>query len=164
MENTLNALDSEPFINEVSQVIRKGINDLLGKFSERYDMLEDTHYKIMNLPSVQHQLNGNSSTSIHMNNCSSNMNDVTNHISNLMLEELLPNNKKLQEKIDSFDNKINEYNELVDKTSGKMDQATTSNIQKQNSHQLHKKMEYKTAFVGISAMALAIGCFHYMKK
>ena len=59
---------------------------------------------------------------------------------------------------------ITEYNNLVDKTSGKMDQATTSNIQKQNSYQLHKKMEYTSALVGISAMVMAIGCFHYMKK
>lgn len=59
---------------------------------------------------------------------------------------------------------ITDYNEIVDKTAGKMDRVTTSSIQKQNSHQLHKKMEYKTAIVGIGAIAMALGCLHYMKK
>ena len=83
---------------------------------------------------------------------------------NALNENELKMLKETKVNVNELSTIIDEYNELVDKTSGKMDQATTSNIQKQNSHQLHKKMEYKTAFVGISAMALAIGCFHYMKK
>ena len=111
MENSINALDSEHLINEVGEVIKKGINDLLGGFSERYNMLEDTHNKIMNLPSVQYHLNGNTSASIYVDNCSTNMNDITTHISNLIESKLLQDNIKLQEKIDIFDNKINEYND-----------------------------------------------------
>ena len=108
MENRINALDSEPLINEVGHVIKKGINDLLKGFSDRYNMLEDTHNKIMNLPSVQYHLNGNTSASIRVDN---NMSDVTTHISNLIESKLLQDNLKLQEKIDIFDNKINEYND-----------------------------------------------------
>ena len=114
-ENTVNALDSEPLINEVGEVIKKGINDLLGRFSERYNMLEDTHNKIINLPSVQYHLNGNTSANININSCSTNMCDVTTHISNLIETKLLQDNLKLQEKIDGFDNKINEYNDKYEK-------------------------------------------------
>lgn len=116
MENRINALDSKPLINEVGEVIRKGINDLLEKFTERYNILEDTHNKIMILPSVQYHLNGGKSGEcFQVNNSSTNMNDVTTYISNLIESKLLQDNIKLQEKIDSFDHKINEYNDKYDK-------------------------------------------------
>jgi hypothetical protein len=118
MENSLNALDSEPLINELGEVIKKKINDLLGGFSERYNMLEDTHNKIMNLPSVQYHLNSNTKN-MYPEHCDfksskydrQNMNEVTTNISNLFESKLLQHNLKLQEKIDCFDNKINEYND-----------------------------------------------------
>ena len=83
---------------------------------------------------------------------------------NSLSESELQMLQKTKVNVNELSTMITEYNALVEKTSGKMDQVNTSNIQKQNSHQLHKKMEYKTALVGISAMVMAIGCFHYMKK
>ena len=92
-DNNINALNSEPLINEVENVIRKGINNLLGNFSDRYLLLEDTHSKIMKLPSVQYQLNGNitpdlCNTNCHTN-CNTDMNELTILISNLIDTKLL---------------------------------------------------------------------------
>jgi hypothetical protein len=55
--------DIQPMMNEVEQVIQKGLNNLLKNYIERYNMLENTHQQLLQLPSILHELNGRKSNS-----------------------------------------------------------------------------------------------------
>jgi cobalamin biosynthesis protein CobT len=46
-----------PILLEIKKVLISGLNDVFASHMERYEMLEKTHLQIMNLPSVQQQIN-----------------------------------------------------------------------------------------------------------
>jgi hypothetical protein len=46
----------EPLVIEIEKVIRKGVNNILKDFINRYNLLETTHKQIMQLPSVVYEL------------------------------------------------------------------------------------------------------------
>jgi hypothetical protein len=55
--NAISRLNTEEIVNEVNNVIKKGLDKLLGDHLYRYELLEKTHDAIMNLPSVRNHLN-----------------------------------------------------------------------------------------------------------
>ena len=57
MDRTIARLNTEEIINEVNNVIKTGLEKLLGNHLYRYELLEKTHEAIMNLPNVRHHLN-----------------------------------------------------------------------------------------------------------
>jgi hypothetical protein len=57
MDRTIARLNTEEIINEVNNVIKTGLEKLLGNHLYRYELLEKTHEAIMNLPNVRDHLN-----------------------------------------------------------------------------------------------------------
>jgi len=56
-ENKIDCFNTEPLITEIENVIKKGLKQLLNDYMSRYQLLENTHKKIMLLPSVMNELN-----------------------------------------------------------------------------------------------------------
>lgn len=56
-EYTIESFNTEPLLLEIENVIKSGLNTILKDFKCRYELLEKTHNKIMNLPSVKNELN-----------------------------------------------------------------------------------------------------------
>jgi hypothetical protein len=52
-----NNFNTEPILNEIDLVIKKGLSKILKDYTDRYNLLESTHKKIMELPSVVNELN-----------------------------------------------------------------------------------------------------------
>ena len=55
--HAITRLNTEEIATEVNNVIKKGLDKLLGDYLYRYELLEKTHDAIMNLPSVRNHLN-----------------------------------------------------------------------------------------------------------
>ena len=55
--SAITRLNTEEIATEVNNVIKKGLDKLLGDHLYRYELLEKTHDAIMNLPSVRNHLN-----------------------------------------------------------------------------------------------------------
>ena len=55
--HAITRLNTEEIATEVNNVIKKGLDKLLGDYLYRYELLEQTHEAIMNLPSVRNHLN-----------------------------------------------------------------------------------------------------------
>jgi hypothetical protein len=53
---TLN-FNTQPLLNEIDNLIKRGLTNILKDFTNRYELLEKTHDAIMNLPSVRNHLN-----------------------------------------------------------------------------------------------------------
>ena len=56
-ESKINSFNTEPLVIEIENVIKKGLNTILKDYMSRYELLEQTHNQIMNLPSVRNELN-----------------------------------------------------------------------------------------------------------
>jgi len=56
-DHTITNFNTEPILNEIDLVIKKGLNNILKDFIKRYNLLESTHKQIMQLPSVLNELN-----------------------------------------------------------------------------------------------------------
>jgi hypothetical protein len=48
-----------PLVIEVEEVIKNGLNKILGDYMDRYELLENTHKQLMQLPSIRQELNKN---------------------------------------------------------------------------------------------------------
>ena len=57
--NAIARLNTEEIVNEVNNVIKNGLNKLIGDHLYRYELLERTHEALMNLPSIRNELNQN---------------------------------------------------------------------------------------------------------
>ena len=55
-----NNFNTDIILNEIDLVIKKGLNKILKDYMNRYNLLENTHKQIMQLPSVLNQLNKSS--------------------------------------------------------------------------------------------------------
>jgi len=49
----MNIYNTQPLLNEIEIVIKNGLDKMLSKYLERYDLLERTHKQIMQLPSIK---------------------------------------------------------------------------------------------------------------
>ena len=72
--------------------------------------------------------------------------------------------KETNIKVDELNTLLKEYKSIVNRVNIRNDAIVLSKQQANDSKQLSKKMQYKSAIIGLSSMALAIGCFHLMKK
>jgi hypothetical protein len=52
----MNIYNTQPLLNEIEIVIKNGLDKMLSKYLERYDLLEKTHKQLMNLPSIKEAL------------------------------------------------------------------------------------------------------------
>jgi hypothetical protein len=86
--NAIKRLNTEEIVTEVNNVIKKGLDKLLGDYLYRYELLEQTHDAIMNLPSVRSHLN---QSPLPPQQCENNNNNVKYEE---MIEKLL---KRIQE-------------------------------------------------------------------
>ena len=86
--NAIKRLNTEEIVTEVNNVIKKGLDKLLGDYLYRYELLEQTHDAIMNLPSVRNHLN---QSPLPPQQCENNNNNVKYEE---MIEKLL---KRIQE-------------------------------------------------------------------
>jgi len=56
MKETRSIYNTEPLLNEVELVIKNGLNKILAKTLQRYELLERTHKQLMKLPSIVEEL------------------------------------------------------------------------------------------------------------
>lgn len=52
----MNIYNTQPLLNEIENVIKIGLDKMLARFLQRYDLLERTHKQIMQLPSIKEAL------------------------------------------------------------------------------------------------------------
>ena len=55
----VNMFNVNPLVIEVEEVLKRGLNNILINFMDRYELLENTHKQIMSLPSIRQELNKN---------------------------------------------------------------------------------------------------------
>jgi len=55
-KNTTIHIDSRPLLNELNKVLKNGIQNLLVDKLKRYEMLEETHNGLINLPSIRNYM------------------------------------------------------------------------------------------------------------
>ena len=53
----MNRLDVSPILKDVENVIESGLSKLVSQYFARYELLEQTHEALMNLPSVKQEVN-----------------------------------------------------------------------------------------------------------
>ena len=53
----MKTFDTEPLMQELNSVLNSGLSKMLSKYIDRYNLLENTHTQIMNLPSVRFEMN-----------------------------------------------------------------------------------------------------------
>ena len=112
MNNTkISSFNTEPLVIEIENVIKKGLNVLLKDYISRYDLLENTHKQIMNLPSVLNELNLTSFDKLNQNKEETeetesmyvSIKDITR---NLVREEMA----NIEKKLDAMENR---YDSIV---------------------------------------------------
>lgn len=63
MKGTRNIYNTEPLLNEIENVVKNGLDKILSKTLQRYDLLERTHKQLMNLPSIKEEIGNMNSDS-----------------------------------------------------------------------------------------------------
>ena len=53
----MTTFDTESLMRELNSVLNAGLSKMLEKYVDRYNLLENTHQQIMNLPSVRFEMN-----------------------------------------------------------------------------------------------------------
>jgi hypothetical protein len=128
----------EPLLIEIENVIKKGLNNVHSDFMDRYNLLEETHKQIMNLPSVRHELN---KSSCNLENDSDSDSEFDKYVikPNINLyEPLVIRLEKLEKKydnmipiLDKLLNKINDIDKDI-KDLKKSDKKISDNILLEN--------------------------------
>jgi hypothetical protein len=49
----MNNFDTQPLLSEINNIIKNGVQEIVKDFMKRHDVLEETHDKLVNLPSVK---------------------------------------------------------------------------------------------------------------
>ena len=57
MSDMMQSFDTDPLMYELNNVLNDGLTKMLSKYVKRYNLLENTHKQIMNLPSVRVEMN-----------------------------------------------------------------------------------------------------------
>ena len=63
MKGTRNIYNTEPLLNEIENVVKNGLDKILSKTLQRYELLERTHKQLMNLPSIKEEIGNMNSDS-----------------------------------------------------------------------------------------------------
>ena len=115
--------NTQPLLIEIENVIKSGLNSILTDFLYRYNLLEKTHNKIMNLPSVRNELNkpinsdsdtesGSGSPKIEENNIS----DVKSIVQGLLREKMCD----VETKLNALEKKYDAVLPILDKILNKL--------------------------------------------
>jgi hypothetical protein len=124
----MNHFDTQPLLNEINDVIKNGFQEILKDYMKRHWLLEETHDKLVNLPSVKQFYGATSDTLINETK-----EDVFEKINNL--DEKINNMWKIQsDYIVKLSNQLDELKiELVDfKNDKNKKNCNFSNIEKEN--------------------------------
>lgn len=100
MKGTRNIYNTEPLLNEIENVVKNGLDKILSKTLQRYELLERTHKQLMNLPSIKEEI-GN------MNSDSSDESDSDNEYTPIINKDqsnidIIVANNALNSKIDNL--------------------------------------------------------------
>jgi len=63
MKGTTNIYNTQPLLNEIENVVKNGLDKILAKYLERYELLERTHQQLMKLPSIREEIDKDSDDS-----------------------------------------------------------------------------------------------------
>ena len=99
----MKTFDTEPLMQELNSVMNAGLSKMLSKYVDRYNLLENTHKQIMNLPSVRFEMNNRENESESDKQHFSCINDIRAQI--------------IKTHIDTIKNLRNEICELKDSLS-----------------------------------------------
>jgi len=100
MKGTRSIYNTEPLLNEVELVIKNGLDKILAKTLQRYELLERTHKQLMKLPSIRDELdNGRSDSDSDSSDSDSNSSNSDTKVNTLKQQSVLSSNK------DNFVNK-----------------------------------------------------------
>ena len=100
--HAITRLNTEEIATEVNNVIKKGLDKLLGDYLYRYELLEQTHEAIMNLPSVRNHLNLAPLPSEQYN--------TETKVDNIKYDQIL---EKLLKRIDELTFEVNQLNVFI---------------------------------------------------
>lgn len=103
--HAITRLNTEEIATEVNNVIKKGLDKLLGDHLYRYELLEKTHDAIMNLPSVRNHLNLQPFPSHYENKSEIN-------VDNVKYDQIL---EKLLKRIDELTFEVNQLKQTCKK-------------------------------------------------
>ena len=154
---TTTNFNTQPLINQLENVINKEVSNILKDFMERYQLLEETHKQIMNLPSVTHELNGKTSEIIPEEEkeepstfsskfVSLNHPVTPQHITLIELrisriekryEEVIPVLEKILEKINKLDSDIKSMRNVSVVSSESVEKSTVVQTSKNENIELH---------------------------
>ena len=62
MKGTTNIYNTQPLLNEIENVVKNGLDKILAKYLERYELLERTHKQLMKLPSIREEIDKDSNS------------------------------------------------------------------------------------------------------
>jgi hypothetical protein len=137
----MNNFDTKPLLNEINDVLKNGFHEILKDYMKRHWLLEETHDKLVNLPSVKQYYNTSS-----QNN--------TNFDTSINIEHLAENHdtvkENISEKISNLDDKINNmwkiYGEHLVKMSNQLEElkneiTSLKNTNKPNSSDFSSNSE-----------------------
>ena len=118
---TKNNFNIEPLVFEIQNVIKRGLNTILKDYTDRYELLENTHNQIMNLPSVLNEINKNSkrdetSDSDLEENEKPNFISIKDMTYNIVREEI----EIIEKRLDKMEKKFDSIVPILDKILGKM--------------------------------------------
>jgi hypothetical protein len=102
--HAITRLNTEEIATEVNNVIKKGLDKLLGDYLYRYELLEQTHDAIMNLPSVRNHLNQDP---LPRQQCTTETN-----VDNVKYEQMI---EKLLKRIDELTFEVNQLKQTCKK-------------------------------------------------
>ena len=120
-EEKIDCFNTQPLMSEIENVIRSGVKTILRDFMTRYELLENTHNQIMNLPSVLNELNKNSKSD-ETSDSDLEENEKPNFISikdmtyNIVREEI----EIIENRLDKMEKKFDSIVPILDKILGKM--------------------------------------------
>jgi len=124
-ETNSETFNVNPLLYDIEKVIKSGLNDMLSNYMKRYELLEETHNQIMNLPSVLHELrmNNNNNNNINNNNnlkIENNNFDTFISIKDMTRDIVQENVSSLEKRLDKMEKKNDAIYDILDKLLSKI--------------------------------------------
>jgi len=125
MKGTTNIYNTEPLLFEIENVIKNGLDKILSKTLERYELLERTHKQLMLLPSIRQELGKDSesdseSDSISVSESTPNIDSIP-ILNNTYYVEVKSNILNVESKLDRLEMKYSGLYSMLDKILDKIE-------------------------------------------
>ena len=128
MKEIRSIYNTEPLLNEVELVIKNGLDKILAKTLQRYELLERTHKQLMKLPSIREELNNDNdscSDSDSDSDSDSESSDSDNRLNCLKKHSIPSSNRddlfNVERKLDGLEKKYLNLYGLMDKLIDKIE-------------------------------------------